>query len=429
MSIKLYSKYLFFSAALIVSNSVQGQVVFATETFGTGAAKGTSANGFVGDLGTWTSATSGANGASSNQWYVSGEECGNAVNTCGSGCPGGDNSLHVSAIGGLCGTPDCGAAYDETSAANQTNRRAISPTIDCTGKTGISLNFNYIAAQGDDDFFVEYSLDNGGTWNAFTGGTPAASLCCPCFDAFLCAIIGFCCGGAPTVCSGSDQGYWTALTLAFPAGADNNPNVKFAYRWSNNGNGVGTDPSVAIDDITLTYDAVLAVELSQFYGEPQENRNYLNWSTLSEINSDRFVVEHSTDGINFREVGEVIAKGNSSSVSDYQFIHETNSVQNYYRLKMIDFDGGINYSELIFIQNDLEGILLSHVGTDFLILGLQDLEGSISVYDLSGQNVTPTFVFNRDQENYLINLDHLTSGIYIISVNASNGVKNFKILK
>jgi PKD repeat protein len=34
--------------------------------------------------------------------------------------------------------------------------------------------------------------------------------------------------------------------------ADNNPNVKIGFNWTNNDDGIGTDPSFAVDNITLT---------------------------------------------------------------------------------------------------------------------------------------------------------------------------------
>lgn len=424
---KTFTAVLFISA-LIFSKTGITQTVFGTEPFGAGSAQGTLANGFVGSLGTWTVAASGANGASANQWYVSGEECGNAVNTCGTACPGGDNSLHISAIAGLCGVPDCGAAYDATAAANITNRRAISPTIDCSGKGGIVLNFNYIAAQGDDDFFVEYSLDNGGTWFTFTGGNVAASLCCPCFDAFFCGFFGICCGGAPVACSGLDQGYWTAASLNFPAGADGNPIVKFAFNWSNDGDGVGTDPSVAIDDITLTHAIILSVELANFSGVAEDNINRLSWNTLSENNADYFDVEYSVDGIDFSSIGQTNAKGNSNNKNEYSFLHQTDSRVNYYRLKNVDLDGAYSYSEIIEIENDLSGILLTRSGNEYIIKGLENSEGEISIYDLSGKKIFPPIQFDRETNFVEINFENFNAGIYIIDVNSSKGTKQFKVL-
>ena len=54
-----------------------------------------------------------------------------------------------------------------------------------------------------------------------------------------------------TVCS-SGQGQWAAYTIALPASANNNPTVKIGFRWVNNDDGVGTDPSYAIDSLSLS---------------------------------------------------------------------------------------------------------------------------------------------------------------------------------
>lgn len=402
---------------------VLSQTIIATETFGTAAAKGTPANGFVGDMGAWTSLVSGPNGASANEWYVSGEECGNAAGVCGSACPGGDNSLHVSAIGGLCGTPDCGAAYDETGVANLTNKRAISPTIDCSGAAGIQLGFNYIAAQGDDGFIVEYSLDNGATWTTFTGGNLAESGCC-------CLLAGFCTNPAdPTPCADlfSAQGFWTVVNLNFPIGADNNSTVKFAFHWSNDGNGVGTDPSVAIDDIVVQGATILELSLTEFTAQADENINELYWSTNSEFNVDKFEVLVSSDGISFSNVTNIQSQGNSNSKQHYSFYHEVRSEQNYYQLKITDLDGKTKYSEVIYVHNKLDGIHLKTTNNEFAISGLSKFKGSIRVFDLSGMQVKPTIIFNRPESDEKINLSELKNGIYFINVNSELGQKTFKI--
>lgn len=425
------AKMITISSLLMFSiQNAHAQTIFASETFGTGAARGTSVNGFTGDLGTWTQATTGVNGSSANNWYVSGEECGNAAGNCGSACPGGDNSLHVSAIGGLCGTPDCGAAYDESGTANRTNKRAISPTIDCSGYSMIELNFNYIAAQGDDGFWVEYSLDNGSSWTTFTGGNVSASQCCSCLDASWCAFFGICCGPqTQQACAGGEQGYWTAQNLIFPAGADNNPNVRIAFHWSNDGNGFGTDPSVAIDDITLTYATILAVELSDFNGTAEDNINTLTWSTISEANSSHFIIEHSTDGHSYKDIGRVEAAFSSNNIIDYNFMHETSSEINYYRLRSVDMNGKNEYSRSITIENDLHSIHLSRSDGNHIIKGLEEKSGQIFIYDLNGKMAVEPLNFDREMSEIGLNLDQLASGVYIVSVTTITEQKRFKIQK
>jgi hypothetical protein len=53
-----------------------------------------------------------------------------------------------------------------------------------------------------------------------------------------------------SLCAG--QGLWTAYSVVLPVGANNNPNVKIGFRWVNDDDGAGTDPSFAVDDITLS---------------------------------------------------------------------------------------------------------------------------------------------------------------------------------
>ncbi|MEO8762341.1 MAG: PKD domain-containing protein, partial [Bacteroidia bacterium] len=51
---------------------------------------------------------------------------------------------------------------------------------------------------------------------------------------------------------GSGQGKWTAFSMVLPASANNNANVKIGFLWVNDDDGAGTDPSFAVDDVTLT---------------------------------------------------------------------------------------------------------------------------------------------------------------------------------
>lgn len=69
----------------------------------------------------------------------------------------------------------------------------------------------------------------------------------------------------------------------------------------------------------------------------------INWTTASETNSSHYIIEKSRDGINWSEVAEVNAAGNSTSIIDYQEIdlNPWDDVS-YYRLKQFDFDGNMS---------------------------------------------------------------------------------------
>lgn len=242
MELKATFKPLFFLAAgVMLSTALQAQV-FWTENFGNSgvscAGQGTSANGFVSSNGTWTMTNTGTNNARANTWFISSTEAGMGAGNCGDGCLNTasltNRTLHVGNISTstfawfFCPTGDCGAAYDASTAAEITDKRAESPTINCTGKSTITLSFIYMEnGQNTLDDGTVYYFD-GSTWNLLVN-TPKSN---------------------NTGCSG--QGRWTAYSIALPASANNNPNVKIGFRWVNNGDGTGSDPSFGIDDITLS---------------------------------------------------------------------------------------------------------------------------------------------------------------------------------
>src|ERR1043165_3487095 len=175
----------------------------------------------------------GAEGADPNFFTVSDNEGGGitpdlgAPTSCGV-ASNGNNTLHVTSVF----NPSGGAAYDAGGLCGflfcpLTNRRTESPTINCTGKFTISVNFNYIEGG-------QTTLDDATLWY-FDGSVWAQIDNMP---------------KARTGCGG--QGLWKSRTVALPVSADNNANVKIAFRWVNNDDGAGSDPSFAVDDITLS---------------------------------------------------------------------------------------------------------------------------------------------------------------------------------
>ncbi|MBP9069133.1 MAG: T9SS type A sorting domain-containing protein [Bacteroidia bacterium] len=216
----------------------KAQTVFWTENFGTNpVCANVLASAYTSTNGAWTTSLTGTNQTFPNIWYVSATEAGMGVGNCGSGCSTNpiliNRTLHISTNVG-----DLGAAYLAGAGFNS-DIRAQSPTINCSGKSGIVLNFNYImwGVINQDYCQIMYSADNGVTW--LNLGIPPQT---------------------PTVsCTG--QGLWTAHTVALPVSANNNSTVKVGFRWQNI-NATGADPSVAVDDVVLTYTAAVAPSLT-----------------------------------------------------------------------------------------------------------------------------------------------------------------------
>lgn len=77
----------------------------------------------------------------------------------------------------------------------------------------------------------------------------------------------------------------------------------------------------------------------------------LQWHTLSEQNTSHFVIERSADNSNFNPIGyQVQAAGNSVTRTDYRQSDNIEGLTNhpviYYRVKLVDINGKISYSNV-----------------------------------------------------------------------------------
>jgi gliding motility-associated-like protein len=215
---------------------------------------GNDANGYNGLNGIWT-VTDISTGTDANKFFVSCTEAGMQPGNCGDACPVVPQppptpyiyqSLHIGTLPVIvCPFGDCGASYNAGDGGLgffdcTTDTRAESPNIDCSLQSNINLSFSYIEFGDASNDNAEVWYFDGITWTLLSD-MPKTS----CGDGT---------GGPcnPVVCNGSVQGFWTAFSIALPASANFNANVKIGFRWVNNNDAVGTDPSFAVTKIELT---------------------------------------------------------------------------------------------------------------------------------------------------------------------------------
>lgn len=93
------------------------------------------------------------------------------------------------------------------------------------------------------------------------------------------------------------------------------------------------------------YSEALPVTWLGFTARQQGGNVELEWSTASEESSKDFVIQHSVNAVNWTNIDEVLAGGNSSIVLQYQFIHTSPALgDNYYRILQRDIDDRFSYS-------------------------------------------------------------------------------------
>ena len=143
------------------------------------------------------------------------------------------------------------------------------------------------------------------------------------------------------------DGYST-ITLVFTPGI-----TQLAGRIFVRANSTGEEWWIDNIELIETADPSLPVEMMEYSGLNKDGVNVLLWSTATEHNSDYFSIETSTDGDQWRYIGDVKSVGFSNEVSEYLF-NDHNFEQgklNYYRLKQWDFDGAMDIIGVVVINN------------------------------------------------------------------------------
>lgn len=93
---------------------------------------------------------------------------------------------------------------------------------------------------------------------------------------------------------------------------------------------------------------VLPVVGLELKGSTRGTTAVLNWKTLQETQTDRFLVERSENGVLFKEIGGVAAAGNSNREMNYAFTDQnTNAARLWYRVKLVEKDGTQTLSNVV----------------------------------------------------------------------------------
>jgi hypothetical protein len=108
-------------------------------------------------------------------------------------------------------------------------------------------------------------------------------------------------------------------------------------------------PTTGVINLLCTYELItLPIELIYFSARIEYNNIRLLWETASETNNCCFTIYHSTDYINWLNIGSVEGVGNSLNPTSYSFIYDNPSEGiNYFKLRQEDFDGKITEFNII----------------------------------------------------------------------------------
>lgn len=177
--------------------------------------------------------------------------------------------------------------------------------------------------------------------------------------------------------------------------------------------------------------AFLPVRLTSFSGRiVTDNTVNITWTSVLELNSEKYVVERSTDGRNFLPVGTIAAAGHSINTVQYQFKDQLPTTGAYfYRLNQVDIDGKSEYSKVVYVNNgkginNVVKIFPNPFQNEIQLIGITaaDLnKQDVKLYTIGGKQVP----FRITGSNALSIDESSPKGIYLLKVKE----KTFKLIK
>ncbi|CAN5694404.1 hypothetical protein BH10BAC2_BH10BAC2_04690 [soil metagenome] len=164
-------------------------------------------------------------------------------------------------------------------------------------------------------------------------------------------------------------------------------------------------------------DVVLPLQLKEFSATQVNNSVICSWSLLDKVNTSKFDIQYSTDGINFKIIGMIYYK---DLKTQYSYEHaDPTSDKNYYRLRITDIDGNYSYSNIVEI-NIRKNILkiYPNPARQYVIIqhALKETSSTLRIFDISGKLLKSTSIAPYVSQTKIF-INDLKPGLYKVQVN------------
>ncbi|MCH7774130.1 MAG: choice-of-anchor B family protein [Bacteroidetes bacterium] len=232
----------------------------------------------------------------------------------------------------------------------------------------------------------------------------------------------------------------TAPTIAgqydtFPGSGGTYDGAWGCYPYLPSGHIIISDMSTGL--YILSFDSGIPVELTSFTARIDERNIILNWATATETNNLGFEVQRRSDD-DYRTIGFVDGHGTTTEIQNYSFADINPETGLYhYRLKQIDFDGTIEFSQEIEVEffNPSKFELKQNYPNPFnpstnISFSIPE-PGlvTLKVYSILGEEVAELINEFKEAGIYEINFSaaNLTTGIYIAKLSTGNNIQTIKM--
>lgn len=247
---------------------------------------------------------------------------------------------------------------------------------------------------------------------------------------------------APLRCNyNGDCEEFTGISATLPAGATSmlnweaplNPGSYTQYLIClSNYSSANTTVPLSFGGTAVVSCSPLGTETMALSGESESGYNTLKWTSSSEFNVDKYIIERSENGSDYVEIGNLEAQGLSLEALNYQFEDmQPLTGTAYYRVKLVRNNGTTISSNTLAIEqqfmNELEIVkAFPNPADDNLTVVLSSKEESNYQLTLSTLNGQKVFTGNQTVQKGLtyhsINIREFRNGFYFLTVSQEGKV-------
>ena len=169
-------------------------------------------------------------------------------------------------------------------------------------------------------------------------------------------------------------------------------------------------------DFWAINNSTLPLKLVSFTGRSENAKAVLNWKTVNESKVSHYEIERSENGLLFSKVASVNAKNIASA--NYNFIdNNLLSPTTFYRLKMVDKDAAINYSNIVELSSSINNSVSIYPNPASTFITIKHpiavAKTVIEVLSLDGRKIS-AFTPKVASTQSVVNVSKLLPGSYLL---------------
>ncbi|MFZ1529647.1 MAG: T9SS type A sorting domain-containing protein [Ferruginibacter sp.] len=182
--------------------------------------------------------------------------------------------------------------------------------------------------------------------------------------------------------------------------------------------------------VSVPFTSVLSVRSLEVSVTLTGNKALVRWASENEINTNRFEVERSIDGRRYVTVGIRAAAGDYTGIRNYELTDDMAGLSGvvYYRVKLLNNDARVNYSDVVTLHIPAVSVTLSpNPFTDKIKVNFPGLSGenlTVQITDASGRMMKQLnkVLLPGESGFEITGLDKLPKGNYMIKITGSTGL-------